>query len=80
MTGASAGIIADVSELFYVDSAGIEAIFKLLDKAQDKSLLTVFVTDENAYINKKFKELGMFSFSQVKISKSIEEAQRSLAA
>lgn len=74
------GIIADVINITYIDSAGIEAIFRLLSQAQDKSLITVFVIGDNEYIYKKFKELGLMSFSKVKLSKSLEEAESVLAA
>lgn len=80
ITGAIAGIIVDVSKLYYIDSAGIEAIFNLLAKAHDRSLVTIFVTDDNSYIQNKFKELGMRSFGHVKIFASVEEARRAIAA
>lgn len=43
-------------------------------------MITVFVIGDNEYIYKKFIELGLMSFSKVKLSKSLEEAESVLAA
>lgn len=78
VAASSKGIIADLSRLTYMDSAGIEAIFRLLNQADKKGFFIAFVAGNNLYIKKKFKELGIELVKQAKIFENIEEAKQFL--
>ncbi len=77
--GDNAHVVMDLTGLSFIDSAGIEVLIEAIKGAMKKSLSVAFVVDENDYILRKLKELGLFDGLGVGFFGSVEEATTSIS-
>lgn len=73
----SRGVILDLSEITYMDSAAFEFVISLSRRTKNAGIGMATVINDNVYVGKVFKELGLINAPDFKTFKRINEAEKS---
>lgn len=73
------GIVIDLSSVSLMDSSGVGLLVAYRIKSQETGMRMALAVNNNNYLIRKFKNLGIFNESGIEVFGTVEDAEKELA-